>query len=189
MQPDNLIRPDAFGSTLHIQYFTTIGKALHVSQHFEKNCKALVNIVDFRQSIKMDSVFLDDTSLKEFSDKIQRRFLGRAINDFSHLAYIPPDLQSILKRATSSRNSIAHDSTFTAIDPFSAEDEIWESLDRLAEDVDNLCAGAAAVCSINHSFTENEPPHLSKHYTDCVMRWVFSDFRNEDFMSKWINEG
>jgi hypothetical protein len=185
MQPDNLIRPNAFVSTLHTQYFATVGKALHVAQHFEKTCKCLVNIIDLKQSVIAGSISIDEGGLSTFCDKIQKRMLGSAIRDFEQLASIPPDLLSVLKKANTSRNNIAHDSTCTAIDPFSPEESLWESLEGLSEDVNNICTAAEAVCSIIHSVTEQEALHLRKHYTTGVMLWVFSDFKNEDFMSKW----
>lgn len=188
MQPDNLIRPNAFVSTLHTQYFATIGKALHVAQNFEKTCRSLVNIIDLKQSVIDGKVSVDDDGLSVFCDKIEKRMLGPAIEYFKKRSTMPDDLFSVLEKAKKSRNNIAHDSTCSAIDPFAPEGELWESLESLAEDVSNICSAAEAVSSIIHSVTEHETLYISKHYTTGVLLWVFSDFKNEEFMSKWCQK-
>jgi hypothetical protein len=188
MQLDSLIRPRAFSSPLHQQYFATIGKALYIAQHFEMTCKSLVSLLGHKNSVIMGSISLDDAGLKEFCQKIEKRRLHSAIEDLVSLASLPSDLKDMLTTAKESRNNIAHDSTISMNDPLAPEEALWESLESLSKDVDKLCIADAAVCSMIYSLTEDEVLHVNKGYTRDVMLWVFSDFEGEEFMDNWKNK-
>lgn len=182
MSIDDLIRPRAFVRDIHRSYFVAIGRALHVAQHFEKECRAVADLLDIKRAVYSGEVSSREPELPDFVERLRKRMLGGAIKHLANLPGFPDDVNGLLERAKDARNHVAHDCTLSPFHPLAEEEELWVSLESLLSDIRVIAEAGALVEGMLYMMNEHEPLMIPRDYVDTIVQWVFEDFQNEDFM-------
>jgi hypothetical protein len=181
MYDDPLIDVDLLRD-LDPNFFTTCGRALYVTQHFERNLRVVAAALDVRSahaSGKFPS--LDENTLNEFFETKLKRPLGEVI--ISGLSkHIPQFLIEDFKKhmlpsldkAREARNRIAHEFLFGIERMEVASDVFEEMVESLREDVRILADADFSVCCIIQGFNRAPIPTCRESYVNKIVSWVFA---------------
>jgi hypothetical protein len=147
----------------------SVGKALHVANSFEANCKHVLEVAEAASYIEERP---DASILEAFNAIIQASFLDGTIKRLGQLSDITASDISLLQRAKDARNFIAHEG---AMFFSSRKGLIIARLKVLREEVLHLAHGANLVSLWSYEIENREPgPRgIFEEYPKMVDRWVF----------------
>jgi hypothetical protein len=146
-----------------------VGKALHVANNFEANCRHVLEVADAVSYMQdHEGISIVDA----FNAIIKARFLGGTIKHLGQLSDITEKDISLLERAKEARNFVAHEG---AIFCSSSKWLIIAQLKALRKEVLHLAHGANLVSLWSYEIENREPgPRgIFDEYPKMVDRWVF----------------
>jgi hypothetical protein len=146
-----------------------VGKALHVANNFEMNCRHVLEVADAVSYIQDHE---GTSALDAFHAIIKARFLDGTIKRLGQLSDITEKDVSLLERAKEARNFIAHEG---AIFFSSGKWLIIAQLKALRTEVRHLAHGANLVSLWSYEIENRKsgPRGIFDEYPEMVDRWVF----------------
>jgi hypothetical protein len=149
--------------------YSAIGRVLTLATHFESSCHGLVGILQLKTS--PHEILESPTGIKELSDELYLRSLGRNISIF---APAQDDFRHLLDKARDARNEIAHEIALGMEDQEGLERNEEFFLGRVRELSLTLAEADRAVCFALTVLTHDHMPNndFLKKYPERIAQWV-----------------
>jgi hypothetical protein len=159
-----------------LHYFSVLGRALFIAQHFEMNCRAIAGFLYMREeSIMHGSSVLEDPAFRNHIGKLWRTPLGWNVKDLSKLRILSDDAAPIFKAAVDARNEIAHNVAMGISETL--DSELDERIDRILGSVRSIAEADKIATAMIHMLNKDPLPtaEFFASYEDRVTAWVSAD--------------
>jgi hypothetical protein len=165
--------------TTEKEVFCICGKALFLTQKFEKTCKEIINwlqIVDTLLAKKLE--FMSDEYM-DYCSKLSNMLLGSSIKSIDKIRsqYEITDMElSIINDAKNSRNWIAHDlCEKNIINNLTTQSAIYELPVDFHDHVLNIIEGDYLVSKWSYEFHEKESGAFfdKSTYIADIFKWIY----------------
>lgn len=95
--------------TLH--YFSIVGRALHVAQHYESNVRGINGLLSIRMHyMENGNLDIENPEFRKKMKALYKKSLGKQQSTLKKYLPIDSEFDGLLTRATTARNRIAHES-------------------------------------------------------------------------------
>ena len=162
------------------EYYTSIGKALFLCQHFEHTCKNIFMWFSLSKALSNDQFQCLSKEHKDYVDRLLSIFIGKTITSFEKKfpTMFSQDEIDTLISAKNSRNYICHESEIDLIfAPFGSSYK-WNHDDtKLKQHIENIVEGDFIVSTCSYEFHEKESGSFKDRnlYVKTLTEWVLRE--------------
>jgi len=161
--------------------YGALGRALHVAQNFEANCKSVALLLGIKTAVvKGELRALDDPQFGDFVDSLRRKSLGRHIAKLRQCG-ISDEFYQTLDSARKARNTIAHEIALGIEHRVEDREGKRKMLADLGALVRPMAEGDKLIGCLGQLLT-NEPVPTAQYlarYPDEVVEWVCTGYLND----------